>query len=564
MSNESENTPKETAPVVSAVTPKKAAHAGNAILYTLFIVGGIVAVNLISTRLFGRIDLTDAKVYTISNESRALVKALPDYMNVKVFISEDLPPELKTVGRYLRDTISEYATASNKFRWEAIDPATDEEKKQVASDCQVQPMQIQVMREGKFEVGTYYLGMCLEFNDKKEAIPQVAQAEGLEYQITSLIKKLTQGKKKVAFATGHGEIEPNAGLQALKQVLDAEFETSSVDLSNAQIGADIDALFVGGPKQALDEKALREIDRFIMSGKGAILLVDGMAMTSPNMGGMQMPNQPQIKMGQANQHGMGPLLEGYGFKVHEDFIFEPESVAMGAVPMNGQMMMLQAPPFAFAQLEEKSELSFLNGLRGVVFPFSSSVELVGNLKNGTPAGAKLWRIAASTPEAWRHTGFFILNPTEEYKPSNERGPFAYGYAYQGKLKSAFAGAAPPPTLNDAVPPPAGESAKPVRLLVMGDSDFTNDEFVGMSRHPLFQLYQNGAILALGAVRWVVEDETLTPLRNKTMSARPITFEGEMSADVMRWGNVVGLPFAFCMFGVVRWRIRRTRRNNMKL
>jgi len=107
MSNESENTPKETAPVVSAVTPKKAAHAGNAILYTLFIVGGIVAVNLISTRLFGRIDLTDAKVYTISNESRALVKALPDYMNVKVFISEDLPPELKTVGRYLRDTISE-------------------------------------------------------------------------------------------------------------------------------------------------------------------------------------------------------------------------------------------------------------------------------------------------------------------------------------------------------------------------------------------------------------------------------------------------------------------------
>jgi len=561
MSNESENTSKETAPVV---VPKKGLHAGNAILYTLFIVGGIVAVNLLSTRLFGRVDLTDAQVYTISKESKDLVKALPDYMNIKVFISEDLPPELKSVGRYLRDTISEYATASNKYRWEAIDPGQDEEKKQVASDCQVPPMQIQVMREGKFEVGTYFLGMCLEFGDKKEAIPQVAQAEGLEYQITSLIKKLTQGKKKIAFATGHGEIEPNAGLQALKQALDAEFETSSVDLTNAQVGADIDALFVGGPKQPLDDKAQREIDRFIMSGKGAILLVDGMAMSSPNMGGMQMPNQPQIKMGQPNQHGMGPLLAGYGFKVTEDFIFEAESKALGVVPMNGQMIMTQAPPFAIAHFEVKPELSFMTGLRGAVFPFASSVELVGALKNGTPAGAKLTRVAASTPEAWRHTGFFILNPTEEYKPSTERGPFAYGYAYQGKLKSAFAGAAPAPTLNDAVPPPAAESAKPVRLLVMGDSDFTSDEYVGLSRHPLFQMYQNGAILALGAVRWVVEDETLTPLRNKTMSARPITFESETSASVIYWGNVVGLPFAFCMFGVVRWRVRRARRNNMKL
>src|SRR5687767_4175776 len=232
-------------------TGKKRAYASNTLLYTLFVIGAVVAINIISTKVFGRIDLTENKVYTLSAPSKDLVKKLPDYMTLKAFMSNDLPPELKATSRYVRDLIEEYKASSNgKFRWEAIDPGTDKKLEEEANRCKVQKLQIQVLRNQKFEMGQYYMGLCLEYGSQVESIPQVARAEGLEYQISSLIKKLTTKKKKVAFTNGHGEADTNQGFQMLKGDLEQEFELTSVNPSQADIPADVDALVVGGPKQA--------------------------------------------------------------------------------------------------------------------------------------------------------------------------------------------------------------------------------------------------------------------------------------------------------------------------
>src|SRR3954470_23937109 len=255
---------------------KKKAYASNALLYGVFIVGAVVVVNLLSTRVFGRIDLTENRMYTLSQPSKDLVKKLPDYLTIKAFISADLPPELKTTSRYVRDLIDEYKNSSGgKFRWEAIDPGNDKKLEDEANRCKVQKIQIQVLRNQKFELGEYYLGLCLEYGTQVESIPQVARTEGLEYQISSLIKRMTQHKRKVAFTTGHGENDINTGFQSLKQDLEQEFEVTTVNPSQAEIGKDIDALVVGGPKQAFDDKGRKELDKFLMTGKGAVILVDG-------------------------------------------------------------------------------------------------------------------------------------------------------------------------------------------------------------------------------------------------------------------------------------------------
>src|SRR5581483_6762701 len=128
----------------------------------------------------------------------------------------------------------------------------------------------QVLRSQKFEVGTYYLGLCFQYQGKNEAIPEIGQAEGLEYNVSSLIKRMTQKKRKVAFTTGHGESDLGQGFTFLKHVLEQEFETTTVNPSSAAIGDDVDALVVGGPKQPFDDKARKEIDGFLMKGRGAI------------------------------------------------------------------------------------------------------------------------------------------------------------------------------------------------------------------------------------------------------------------------------------------------------
>ncbi len=289
---------------------KKLLSASNASAYVLLTVGAVVLINLIGTRVFGRLDLTESHVYTLAPGSRAIVANLPDYLTVKAYISKELPPELQSVSRYTRDLLDEYRTYSKgKLRFEVFDPTGDKKIEDEAGQCKVQKLQVQVMRSQKFEVGAYYLGLCFQYQGKDEAIPQATQVEGLEYRVSSLLKRMTQKKQKIAVTNGHGETE----LQYLKHI--EEFEVTSVNPSSAPIPDDVDALLVAGPKQPFDDKGRREIDAFLMKGKGAIFLVDGMAMQAPR-GGMPPEMQAaQPKIGQPNDTGLNELLEKYGFKI---------------------------------------------------------------------------------------------------------------------------------------------------------------------------------------------------------------------------------------------------------
>jgi ABC-type uncharacterized transport system involved in gliding motility auxiliary subunit len=546
-----------------SMSKKKKSFASNALLYTLFVVGVIFVVNLISIRVFGRVDMTEKKIYSLSPSSRALVKNLDDPLSVKAFISTDLPPEIKQTARFVRDQLDEYKNASGgKFTWESIDPGEDKKLEEEATRCKVQKITIQVMRNSKIELGTHYLGICLQYGDKIESIPQIGRTEGLEYQISSLIKKMAVKKKKVAFTTGHGEFDLSQGFQALKQSIEQEFDVTTVNPSTAEIGADVDALVVGGPKQALDEKGQKEIDRFIMTGKGAIFLAPAMAVSSPNnRQGMGGP-MAQLQMLQSNETGLGKVLEAYGFKVGAEVLVDAKGAYYGTFDHRN---ITTAPLFIAAPTTPNSELSLLEGVRGLVFPFASPVDLVGPLAGGKlPANGKVWPVAATSENTWVKSGFMVVTQDEvdKLKPEGTMKSYALGYAYQGPLKSAFVTAAPAVSATDKLP--LAETAKPVRLVVFGNAAFASDDWTQLAQHPLLRLYGNGAQLLYNAISWIGEDEALVPLRSKGNDIRQIEAVSEGKTSAIQWINILGLPFAFCLYGVARWRIRKANRVNQKL
>jgi ABC-type uncharacterized transport system involved in gliding motility auxiliary subunit len=110
--------------------------------------------------------------------------------------------------------------------------------------------------------------------------------------------------------------------------------------------------------------------------------------------------------------------------------------------------------------------------------------------------------------------------------------------------------------------PPSESKKPVRLLVIGDSDFASEEYLQIGRY--LPIYQGGAQMLLNAMGWATEDEALTPVRTKTLTSRPLQIESPGSALALQVVNIAGVPAAFVVFGVARWRLRRARRQGQKL
>jgi gliding-associated putative ABC transporter substrate-binding component GldG len=542
-----------------SISSKKKSYASNTILYAVFVAGALVLVNLISTRVFGRLDLTEKNIYTLSRASKDLVKSMPDYLTVKAFISKDLPPEIKRLSRDVRDKLDDYKNSSNgRFRWEALDPGTDKKIEEEASRCKVQKVQIQKVSNSKFELGAYYLGLCLQYGDKTEAIPQIVNDAGLEYQLSSLIKKMTVKKKKVAFATGHSESDLSQGLQALKQDMEQEFDITTVNFPATEIGADVDALVVAGPKQALDEKTQREIDRFLMTGRGAVILAPGMMVQSAGARGME-----SMKMLQTNDTGLAKVLETYGFKIGQDIIIDTQAAAPGAMDIGGgRRALLTNPAFVAASTDKVPGLSVLEGVRGVIFPYASAVDLVGPLAGGNvPAAGKLWRLAASSPTSFKHSGFAIVSPEMKFEPGKEPArSYAFGYAYQGPLKSAFV-SEPSAAVSATDKVPLSESQKPVRLVVLGNAAFASDDWTQLAR--FMPVYAAGAQMLYNAIGWTVEDEALIPLRSKTMDSRQITGVSEGKASVVQWANVLGLPIVFCLFGVIRWRLRKSNRMNQR-
>lgn len=151
----------------------------------------IVLVNLVSLNLYMRFDLTGNSAYSLSETSRDIVSSLESPLTIRVFFTEDLPAPYNNVKRYLTDLLEEYQQAGNRnFRYVFIDPSHEKNKKQI-SDYGMRSVQVSVYKSDQISERKAYMGIAIEHEDLLEKIDSLTTVEGMEYRITSLIKKMT-------------------------------------------------------------------------------------------------------------------------------------------------------------------------------------------------------------------------------------------------------------------------------------------------------------------------------------------------------------------------------------
>lgn len=557
----------------------KAKTGANAVVFVVLVLAGVLALNLIASRHFARVDFTQDHIYTLSPASKELVKKLPDRMTVKAFISSDLQPPFSQVAQYVRDLLDEYANASKgKLKWEAIDPGSDQKLEDEAQKLKVPKMRRGRISDNKVEIGSSYLGIAFEYGGQVESIPQVNSAEGLEFQITSIIKRMTVRKKKLAFATSEGELSTagspmggHAGLQIMGQFL-KDYDVVPVNLSTGDkpIPDDADALVLAGPKTQMSDRAKFVVDQFLMKGKAVAFFVDGMVISSPrNMQIPGMAGQPQI--GQKNPAGIDDLLSSYGFQIRDDLVMEPRLNLPGPVPIQGQLFLANYPTFiAVTKLAEGHPL--FDHVKALALPFASSIEYDKTKQPDLTATPLAW----SSPNSWRQSGFFLFDPQNNHlKVGDDHGPFVMAYAATGKLKSFFAGkpypnakgekvTAPPPNVSLApgVERPLDESTGTPRILVVADSNLLSDDYLRFAQQ--LPGYGSDLLFALNAMDWLAHDDSLAAIRAKGVQSRPLTYESDSTPTVVKYANIIGVPLLFILFGVIRWRLRTARRRAAKL
>ena len=211
----------------------------------LVIAASLVFLNLISRNWFERLDLTDNKMYTLSSSSRSVVKKIDDLMTMKVFFSNNLPGQYGNNRRYLQDILEEYAAYSKgNIRFEFNTPEENEDVQQEAQRLGIQPVQLQVIENDKMEVKRVHMGLAILYQDEVEVIPVIQTTTGLEYEVTTKIKRLVETDKPVVAI---GKTESQAGVEntAIMDKLQQRYTVRSVDLLSA-VSKEIELILING------------------------------------------------------------------------------------------------------------------------------------------------------------------------------------------------------------------------------------------------------------------------------------------------------------------------------
>lgn len=549
------------------------------IIILLSTVGSLICLNVLGVRHFGRVDLTRDRVYTLASASQKTMSELEDPVSITAYFTEDLPPPFAGNARFVRDLLEEYRVVSQgRLSYSFVDPEKQEtdEDKEIKKDVKrdifgrtlrektsveqeleslgVQPVEIRVIEEDQAQTKRGYMGLVVRYQEETEVIPVVQDTRDLEYQLTTMIRNLTRTHVPViGVVQGHGEASLEEDLGQLKLMLAQVYEVRELNLPEAvggetpkDLAAEFDALLFVGPKEDYSETELRAVDQFLMKGKSAAFLIDRVSV--------------DLRTFETNEvsTNLSSLLTSYGVDVGSQLVADVECASLSVTRRMGNMMVQMPLRYPFIpqlkQLEGEGPLT--RGLSEVSLPFATPVYLKDEVKAGAGGDGE-------TPSAPTRTGAVLarfssrswLEDPSPYSLSPQRfterveadftGPYDALVSVQGTLPSHYAAEAALST--DGL---RGQSESEARILVAGTSGLVKDAFMS----PM------NAALALNVVDWLLLDPALLDMRTRGLIDPPLDPElSEPARNVVKYGNVVGVPLLAVLLGLVLWRLRESRR-----
>lgn len=497
----------------------------------------VLLLNLLSIKFHFRFDLTKDGRYTLSSASEKIVQNLQDEMTVTAYFTEQMPAPYASYARYVRDMLEEYQSASNgKFQFYFKDPIKEEtkddedKKKNSARDIfghivreptsvekdlaslGIQPVEIQVIEDDQQQTKRAYMGISIQYKDKKEVIPVVQDINDLEKDMTNLMFKLTRDK-----LPSLGLVDQTYGpsLRKFRMLVSPNVTIKDIDLAAKESNlGDIDALLVVGKIGSFSPNAVDKIDAFWRLGKPVALLLDRYDVD---------PETFALKKQMAGQD-MDNWLRKNGVSIGKNLLADVECASLNVTEQRGYMVVAMPIryPFIAQVFDVNTHLSFMRGLAGMIVPFVSPVYVK------SPEGFIANSLAKSSKKSWLEEGALNLEPKREWRSDEIQFGGPYWVMMQMIPMKSQAG----------------------KLIVVGTSAMLWEQFLtGVNQ--LFAVNLIDSITAEPDILAMRARPVLDPSINHQLS--------ETTRDFVKYLNIIGVPMLLVLYGIIRWRLRAAAR-----
>ena len=508
------------------------------IISALIVLAIVVFLNLVSSQMFGRIDVTENKQFSLSDVSKDIVRDLDDKVIVKAFFTEDLPAPYNNVQNYTRDLLDEYRAYGGKnIDYEFINPDAEEKIEAEARKYGMQAVQIQAIEKDAMTLKKVYMGIVFLYQDKQpEVIPVIQRIDNLEYVMTSTIKKLTQESlPEIGFILGHGEPDMATGTQQIQSSLEGQYSLIPLQLpAENGIPENMKTLVLMAPQRELDIVSIAQIDQFLMYGGRLAIFLD------------QYSVEINTQTYEPISHGLTTVLEKYGIRINMNMIGDMQSERISVQRQMGMFKMNVPMIYPFLpKISNFNDDHLITGdLETAVMIFASTLE--ESQQNTQATFTPLWN---STEKAVIFNDPYDLNPMSYEKINYSDGPYVLAYAGEGVFPSYFEGNMP---YGFSSAKPMKIDSDPTRIVVVGDGQFCLDEFT-----------RNGfnLIVFQNIVDWLTSEEGrgLISIRSRLVTERPLQETSHTSRVMLKIINIALAPLLVVIYGLIRWSNRRKRR-----
>ena len=517
-------------------------------IITILSVAAILLALMVSGRFWFRLDMTKNKSYTISKVSRNLHTEIPDPVNITYYISDRLRTVIPAPAD-IEDTLREYAAFSRgKIRLTVRDPVKAGVAA-LAEELGIQPRQVQNIEQDQASLVTVYSGIIIEYIDKIEVLPWVISTETLEYDLTSRIRSMVNNTERLVGIIAADSFRMwNDDFSYLDRMLSSSGYNVRQIFPGDEIPDNLPALFVIGGVEELDEWALYRIDRYIQTGGKVLFAVKGIFVDTV---------YGTIDARKQNDLGLLEMIASYGVTIRQELVLDRNALVIqyqSQTQAGGMTYRVARYPLWIGVLGSSGNTQHpvSAGFAGLDLYWASPLELhnVPNVESTV--------LFKSTPEAWTMREQLHTAPEPAYmfemEISQTKGEKVLGASLSGRFPSFFRGS-PKPVREGSFDelPDMPEFARPSRIIVVGDADFTTNMMSATQNVSRGERQNLDFILRV--TDWLVNDDDIIGIRSKTphIGRFDKITAPERLASAMGFAqvfNVVVIPLLVVITGVI--------------
>lgn len=445
----------------------------------------LIGVNYIASRRNKRWDLTAAKQFTLSDQTKKVLQGLERPVVIRVFDRSE------SFARF-QPRLDEYRYASDKISVEYVDV---ERRPALANQYQVQSL------------GT----IVLEYDGRTERVT----SDG-EQELTNGLIKVVQGRQsKVYFVQGHGEKTTSGaerdGYSTIASALASDnFAHDTLVLAQQkEVPADATVLIIAGPTSDLLAPEIDMLKAYLAKGGKLYVLLD-----------------PPEKPGAPELTNLIALVKEWGIDPGTNVVVDASGV--------GQMIGTGPEVPIAAKYDPHPITERFNLL--TAYSLARSVTAMSGGANNRFAQ----NLVETSQSSWAETDIKELMTSGRVQRETDKGDVA------GPVSLGAAVSAPVDAPADAAKA-NGDAPKPEsRMVVMGDSDFASNRWLGIP---------GNRDLFLNTVNWLAQQENLISIRARDPEDRRITLTADQDRRIL-WITVFIIPGLILAAGVHTWWRRR--------